>query len=532
MVNKIDTHYAKIFSSFGSVFEFDFNGNVDALLSFEVLRTVVYNGISDKEYWENVGHTITLIEPNSVFLTGKDDEGNIKIKHIPLKHIHDVEEDEGGIKNIFLVFEQETGEPGARKKTKFFFVYDEKFFYVLTESQAGFTTVMEGEHGAKKCPLAFASADNVDSRFILKKSRLSDSISDLFDYVILKVLYLNYKHFSAFGKEIKAQTRCTWKSEELNVACDGKGTLHPLRREQQFEFPFTSSNCPNCNDKGKNTGVGGEVITIPIEMQGNEAFLGNIGNLFQRIDADTGILTFHSEDLEKLEDKIFNDSMGFGFGEGFRRQAVNQDQVRASYDDIESNLNDYGKFIEQTWSYNIDRAGEMFSESFVKSIIKLGRNHFLKTTEQLYDEYALITKNTSNDALIDKKLTEIILTESRNDDRLLRRNKRIQQVIPFSTFTPEFVNKNLATLNAQQVDLYFNRTQAIAIFDTVNGPIEDWGREMRDEMGFVDEGKVILEIQKLLIEILKQYGLTRESGGEARNQGGDPNPIEEGVSAA
>lgn len=509
------THYTKIFSSFGSVFEFDFNGNVDALLSFELLRSVVYNGIPDKDYWEKIGNIIALTEPNSIFLTGKDDEGRIMIKHIPLKHIHDVEEDEGGIKNIFLEFEKETGEPGSRKKMKFFFVFDEKFFYVLTESQAGFTFIMQGEHGSRKCPVAFASAENIDSKFILKKSRLSDSISDLFDYVILKVLYLNYKHFSAFGKEIKAQTRCTWKSEEMNVACDGKGTLNPILRDQDFQFPMIgNSNCPSCNGN-KNTGVGGEVVEIPIEMQGNEAFLGNIGNLFQRIDADTGILQFHSDDLDKLEDKIFNDSIGFGFGEGFRRQAVNQDQVRASYDDIESNLNDYGKFIEQTWSYNIDRAGEMFSDSFVKSIIKLGRNHFLKTTEQLYSEYETITKNTSNDALIDKKLTEIILTESRNDDRLLRRNKRIQQVIPFSTFTPDFVNKNLANLNAQQVDLYFNRTQAIAIFDAVNGPIEDWGREMTDETGFVNEAKVILEIQKLLIEILNEYGLTRERGAEA-----------------
>ena len=513
IINKIRTHYGKIFSAYGSSFEFDFNGNVEKAMEFDDLRRTIYNGISDREYWRNIGHTKALIEPQSVFVTATNAEGGIEIKHFPLKYLHDFEETESGLQYLILKFSPKDEDQG-KNNVEYYYVYDSVNFYVYIKTNNGFQVFTDpegnelvGPHGAKRCPCDFASNENMTTKIGLKKSRISDSVSDLYDYIFLKILYLIYKQYSAFGTQIKAQVRCEYKNEEKNVICDGHGTLGPIDRAKEFSFPGFTDQCPRCNSN-KNTGTGGEVIEIPLEMQGNEQFINNIGNLYQRIDADSGILTFHSEDIDALEQKIYDDALGTGFGEGMRRQAVNDDQVMASMDDMSSNLADYSKSVEQVWEYSLDRAGEMFStEDFVKSHIRLGRQYFLKSTEVLYQELELLLKSTSNHTLIDKKQNEIIMTEARTDDRLLRRNKRLKAVMPFSNYSPQYILSNREALNKDLLDLYDNSSQVLSIFELVYGPLEDFAIEMVNEDGIIDEGAAIKEIQKTFNEILVDYGL-------------------------
>lgn len=538
LVNKVQTHYSKIFSSFGGVFEYRFNGEkIDAQVAFEDSLNTIYNGISDKEYWSENGHVLVNTQPNSIFLTTTKKDGLLRIKHIPLDHIHDVEANEAGIEYVIIQNKIKVDD----KDLKMFHVFDDTFFHILLEKSSGFQfvefeedgTIKEleqinfKEHGAKSCPAVFASAKLLNepgNEFILRKSLISDSIPDLYDYVILKTLYLHYKQFSAFGKEIRAQTRCSYKDEELNVSCDGKGFLNPIFGNKTSKYPLGGNICPTCAEKNKNKGVGGEVVEIPIEMQGNEAYIANLPNLFQRINADSSILTFHSDDIKSLEDKILSDSIGSGFGEGFRRQAVNADQVMFSYDDIESNLNREAKSIEKTWSYSVNRAGEMFSSSFVDSLIKLGRNHLLKTTEQLYEELKIISSTTSNLALIGKKKKEILLTESRNNDRLIRRSSRLDQVVPFMEYSAEYVSTNKDTLfqiSPEGVDLYYSKTQVLAIFEALNGPVEDFGAGIINEFGEPDEEAAIKKIREELLNIMKNNGLTND-----REQPGEPGSLE------
>lgn len=518
IINKIETHYSKVFTSPGAVFDFDFGDNIDAKIGFDLIREGIYSGVSDIKYWEKLGHPIKITQPDSCYVTGTSKEGAINIKHVPLKYIHDIDATEKGVE--YLIVKKKIKIDGVERT--FYHVWDDVYSYNLVEGEEGVELVVINnqaqvfEHGAKKCPVERASTDYLDTdNFILMKSIISDSIPDLYEYLILKTFYEYYKYYSAFGKEIKAQTRCDYKSEEDNVVCrDGQlSVMHPGKEFRMYH----DKSCPKCGggDKGD---LFGEIIEIPLMMQGNSDFLGNLGALFNRVDADTGILTFHSEDLEKIESKIYSDSIGMGFGEGFRRQAVNQDQVRASYDDIESNLNDYGRYTEQTVKYNLDRAAEMWSESFTSSVYKYGKNHFIKDTGILYEELKTIKETTSNDAMIDKKMQEILMTESRNDQKLLKRAKRIQQVIPFNGFTDEYVSSNLESLramNSDAVDIYLNKFQVISIFEAVHGPLSEFGSGILNEFGLPDEGTTIKEINKLFIQILDEYGLrtSAESGG-------------------
>ena len=503
LVNKVRTHYTKIYESYGGVREVSFGENTNARFVFENIEKTIYEGISSEAYWKKYGHDILLTQPNSVFVTASKEDGLV-IKHVPLKYIHDIDESTAGVDYAIFCMKL--------KDVETYYVYDDTFFYTYEKVKGVVSLVEAVPHGAGKCPVSFASNrfENVDE-IIVKKSVLSDSLDDLLEYSILKTFYQNYKYFGSFPKEIRPQTRCEWKSEERNLACDGVGGLKPIRSNEPYNMP-NGGKCTNCN---KIKGMMGEILEIPISMQSNENFVKNLGNLYNKIEADSNILKVHAEDIKELEDKILADCIGSGFGQQFS-QSVNEKQVGASLDDIESNLNDFAGNIEETWNFNISRAGEMYSSDFEFSNNKWGRQHFLKSTEQLYKELETLTDTSSDPSLIQQKKRDILLTESKNDPSVLKRSARIQQLKPWSLFTPEYITQNIATLqvlNPGDVGLYFYFDQALTQWETSNGRLEDFGTGTPEAL--LQEETIINDIRTSLKSIINSYGVNTSGAATA-----------------
>lgn len=514
IVNRVKTHYGKVFTASGGRVTNVFEGSEseEKQLAFNEMLTTVYTGVPDFKYWESIGINLSFYTPNSTFITAQKD-GEIVIKHAPLDSVRSVKCDESGIRHIVYCYEQKVN--GDTQKV--YYSYDDLNFYALTHGQDGKLQVMTstdgslmaGPHGAKKNPVTFVSSELVegaaDHGFVLRKSRITDSIGDLFSYAVLKTFYLSYKYYGAFGKEIKAQTRCNYKSEELNIRCDGRGNVMALNPE--LSSVIGDGTCPQCATK--NTGILGEIVSIPIEMQGEKNFVANISQMFQRIDADTGILEFHSSDIEALEAKIKTDCIGRGFGSAINNQAVNRDQVRVSYDDIESNLNEFSRYLTQTWNYSVNRAGEMYSSEFRKYHRVLGKKYFLKSSRELIEELGKLAQVTNDQALIDIKTHELIETETRNNPKAEKRAQRIRQVKPFNDFSLNYMAANqdgMRLINADAVDLFFNFNQVLSIFESEHGRLEEFAaRSIQEEVR--PETQVIQEIQAELYSILDTYGI-------------------------
>jgi hypothetical protein len=263
----------------------------------------------------------------------------------------------------------------------------------------------------------------------------------------------------------------------------------------------------------------GEIHEIPINQQGNEALISNYQRIHFRVEADSTILEFHNNDVAGLKQSILIDTIGEGYGESYKGQAINEDQVRSNFDDQESNLNHFKHRIESSWEFILNRVGELVApESFEKTFYRLGTKFFLKTVDQLYMELEQIYKGSNNSSIIQDKQLEILLTENQEDVDSIQRYDMIRVLKPFSTFPLSYVEgarQSLETRQPRTMLLYDNFDQVLSIFEARNGRLENM---------VIDEFNTDLLINNLfsifgeiLNELLQANGETITGGGSGQD---------------
>lgn len=497
--SKVEQHFSRIYNSHGRITTFDFSGRDEVKALFLEQKKGLFSGISDEDFFKRESNKIALTQPNSVYIVGSvmGDSGKVsaKVKHIPLSNIHDVSADHAGIRYIIITF--------GKKDEERFFVYDDVNFSVWKRSVNGF--IIDNEmvpgitpHNSKVCPAIFAYNEPKESQgHILQKSIVTPSVTDMEEYSILKTFYTHYKHFSAFGTQVKPATRCGHSDHENNYICEG-GILNPIDPDIPYSFPANSNVCPNCSDK--NTGLWGETHIIPIQQQGNEVIVSNLSKMHFRIEADKGILEFHKEDIESLRRTILNDIIGEGYGESFKSQAVNSDQIGSNLDSQEAKLDYFKAKVETVWEFLLQRTADIVDPlSDYRIEVKLGNKHFLKTIQQLYKELESLYKGTSNSAIIQQKQIEIMLTENRNDAMTMQRFDIVKALKPFSSFPLEYVSKNRGSLGVDQIRMFDNFDQVLAIFEHRFNKIESMVIDKENIATVI--GNMKQKFESILIEV-------------------------------
>ena len=520
LVDSIITHYRKIYNASGKNLDLVFEGDGKAEVSFHELREKVSEGISDIDYIKTEGHEVAFIEPNSVYITGRNEENEIRIRRYPLSKIVDVGASVSGIEYIIIGLLLPNPEKPTEEE-KNYFIWDGENFSHYKEVKREFVELKTEPHGNTVCPAIFAYPENANiGNHVLKKSRLTDSIKDFYTYNILKTFYFVYKGNSAYTREIRAKTRCDYKTEEAYCQ-DGNLTSNT--------DGVTLGTCPSCS---KNPAIMGEIIEIPLAQQANPDFVSNIPNLFLRQEADATILTFHSEDLVNLKNEILDATIGKGFGQATRNQALNTDQVAINFDSMEANLDEFRDNVQKVINFSMNRVGELYSNGFKKFAIFFGNKYFLKSTELLYQELELIIKATSNTADIQQKQSEIILTENRHDESFLLRHFIVQALQPFALLGNTWVNENRGFLEKAQRNalIYFdNFNQALQLFEMFNETkIENFGKELNPEarikkineelLRILTKNILSLEDNEALNKATGRTGITQETNGAPGEQ--------------
>lgn len=468
LVNRIERHYHKVFTARGKSFSFDFGNDQDAESDFISKTRNMFEGMDGSQFFRDKGSKLAITQPNSVYLLGSkiDEVGEeiVIVKHVKLKNIHDIMADVRGIRYVIFKFEEKIN----GKQVDKFWVYDDLFYSAWIKDANGLhldnditpTLIL---HNNSVCPVTWVYDDNENTQEeISKKSILTDSLKDFLEYSIMKTFYTNYKYFGAFGKDFEPETRCDFKDTTNNVQCNGSGILLRIDQDKIFSFPGNVAACPNC--QGKNDAVMGKVVKIPIQQQSNEVLISNYRNMNFRIEADHNLLTFHNGDIAELKKQILIDVIGEGFGQMNNNQAINQTQVVANFDDQESNLNFYGSKIEKAWDFLLTRAAELIApESFNTLSVRLGKQYFLKTTGQIQDELKGLYEGTNNDALINQKQVELLLTDNKNGNDMLKRYELVRVLKPFSSYPLSYITENRANLQL----LYPNRIMLFDNFDTI-----------------------------------------------------------------
>lgn len=512
LIAKIRSQYRKVLSAQGGGFTADFGENTEARASFDTVRKNLFRGGSDTDFWDVRGIPTILSCPASVLLVARDPEmdNQVAARMYGLSAIYDFDAHEGGLQYLVLRFERETdGAKTVAAAIEDFYVYDETRLRHFEKVKDTFDLVTDVEHGCSAIPATILFENGENPR--VQVSPLDDVMADLYELCILTTFYKNYKYFSAFGKEIKAEIRCDYRTEESFCK---EGQLLALDGSQTF------GKCPKCT---KNEGVMGEIVHIPLIQQSDDAFLGNLEKMFKRIDADTAILEFHAGDLEELKSRILQDVLGEGFGQAYRMDAVNKDQVASGFDTQEGRLTHVKKCIEKSWSYLLERAAELHNPSFRSLSFRLGHRFFLKSFEQLTSELKLLKDNGASYAQIQQKEEELVQSEHQRAPRQLTRYQIIKALQPFSGFSQATVFANLQALAQAQprdVSLYLNFDRLLQRFEAANGRVEEFGIAKDLDARIEDIRAAFYE---LLTQIISDNGETnpigwQTSGGQTLGQ--------------
>jgi len=497
IVDTISTHLKKIYTAYGKNEDFSFS-DTEKLLQFKhIANETIHQGIGYNEFWNEFGHQIILFEPSSFLLSFYDSNTlQPKIKHIPLDHLHNISVSMSGVDWVcFEYFNEGKNE---------YWVYDNLYVYVVSLVNGEYEVNITIEHGAKKCPVVFVSNNIKDKSMVFRSSILSDSIYNILWFCVFKTCYDYYKLWGAFGVEVIPEAN---NAEQKKV-----GYHQPDSLQELFEIAEGKSKID------KNNKIGGILIEIPMYQYTNPDFVSNIDKLFTRITADTAILEFHSEDIDKWEQKIYEKVLGRGFGLNYRDKAVNQEQVNATFDDQISVLTEFKTRVEQPLKYSLKRCAEIFDNSFQNLSISFGWIFFLKTSEQIYNELIQLYDSVGNIALIQKKQLEYVITQYKDNPKFINRYEIISVVQPYSMYPPNYIERNREKLNDELIWKYDTFYQCLSYFEQSLGQIENFAITQ-------DRGSQILAVSKGIDDIRNklfgQYKLKENVETESGNGNGE-----------
>lgn len=470
LINKVETHFKKIYGSDNRIIKSSFGDDKKASEDFTKLRKKLYHGLPDIDYWRRFAHKLIFTEPSSLFLTAFDGIA-LTTAHMPLSKVHSISANEMGVE--YVIFKEE------KEGQVYYYCYDSLYYSIYKETEQGIildTTVLDGGvivdktgfHGANKCPVTrvYEEVKSVGDNIVMKNP-LTDYIDEICTYSIFKTIYDEYKYFSGFGNEVRAETNCMGFNDG-SYTCNG-----------EFMFPNgkpnESTKCTACTQKKKT--VGGERITIPRNQQ-SEEFLKNVKSMYFRVEADSNILTFHSSDIKSFKYSVLEDIIGEGYGSS-RDQQVNKTatETKLTFDDQESNLYGFKEPVERSWSNTLDISGSMLSVSYEYSVVSLTDKWYLQSINGLQEEYSQLRNVTSSQVLLQAKEDEIVRATYKNNDTFMKRHHIIKALQPFSGLTEEYINTNYLSLsqsNPNAMILRDNFTQVLAIFEAEDGDIEDY----------------------------------------------------------
>lgn len=494
ILDKIQTQYEKIFSATGRTEIIDFGDNVELKALFqEAVKPNLFESGSALDFFKKNYIRLLLSEPSSLFLTYRNENGEVKTKYLDFLNVRYVDNyDNGNVKN--LVYEYD------KQKNILLIVTRKEIILYNERIKDKADPVIEREfHGQLQPPVTYVSSDFLSSNATLRKSPLTDSMVDIENYNIFKTFSVYYKSYSAFGKEYVPET------------LDGLNDGPPVH---SFNNLNGDAIRPIAINEGKNTGVFGNIIEIPLSQMADKEQLENLHKMYFKQEGDTKLLVFQQEDLDRLESKILSDCLGHNFSKSGSGAAKTASQVYAEMDTQESNLrrvkakaetalnsiNTYGCiYTELSENSNFkdleailnseNLSYEVFFEentNFVTYKINLGDRFFLKSEEMLYEELTMLMKNSSNEFLIEKKLEEIVRAKAGFQENELSRFKITYMLQPFSNRNLDWVTQNRVNLDPYDLFVYDNFKMLLFLFqEKYNGDIATLGKEKENSMNFV-----------------------------------------------
>lgn len=493
IIDNVRTQYKKVFNAHERNINFEFD-DPDAQIEFINLRKVLYNGISDNQYFE-YSTEIALYKPHNILFIIPDEKlgGQPNVMEYRINKVWDIECSNSGIE--FIIFKEESKETD---ETTYFGCDSEKYFsitkkqgLIIAENYVFFETF-------DTPPATWVWNYNLPDTYILKKSILYDSLSYLYDYSVTWNGNAMYKRGSAYPTEFYA--KALQKEKAKDAPHKSNSNIPTLDTDD-----FFGQSVPNAafieNSKPKDPKKLGTKVELDVLRMNPDKLDAYIRANF-RLESDKDILLFHAENIEKQRIEILEQICGKGFGQSTTREAINVEQVMMNFDSQESNLDKYRDIIQQSWKYANEIAAKIFSTTYEGCSLWLGDEYFLRSIEQLGSEVEQMKKAGYPQPDIFEKINKIRLTQNKHNPSYLKRSEILVRLQPLQNFDAEFIRSQgqyLQNTLPREYTLYVNFQTVVDLFEQQNGKINQYKPDEFFESRVEEIRRMFYEINRQLV---------------------------------
>lgn len=372
-------------------------------------------------------------------------------------------------------------------------IFDDEFYRVIQlDSKGQFAALLsEQQHDLGYCPAAWFWGDPLIQRMPdVKKSPISPQLSNL-DWLLFFAiskkhldLYAPYPIYSAYEAD------CSFENNETGDYCDG-GFLRNLKGDFKVLRDGTVERCPVCSEK-RIAGVG-SFIEVPVPKEGGP----DLKNPIQITTIDRNSLDFNVAEEKRLRENIFTSVVGVG-GEVQQKEAINQMQVTANFEDKTSVLNNLKGNFERAQKFVDDTCCRLrYGDQFLSSSISMGTEFYIYSIDDLYQQYKMAKDNGASEAQLDAISQQIIETENRNNPVQMQRMIILKQLEPYQHYTRNELitmsDKRLIDPDLMRIKINFN--SFVDRFERENTNIIEFGSQLPMDQKI-----------KIITDKFKEYG--------------------------
>lgn len=473
LTDKIYSALQKVFDGRNPVFNYEFISE-DAAADWEDYRTKTLKHI---DFWKNEGFERMKTAINSVMIVDLDVEQtserpNPYMYFLNLSKVIDFDFVKNDNKKFdWIIFRNDKNQIA---------VFCDTYYRVFeTKSGSGNDIVdvplIEVEHDLQYCPARFFWSSCVSiSDKITKKSPLSNYLMKLdklfFDYVSTEhlELYGKYPIVSVFSSD------CDFEDSNTGHYCDGG---HLRTRDGSYLYKEGRlASCQKC--KNKRLDGAGTVIEIdPPSVQNDNL---DLRNPVQITEAPVKSLEYNNDRLQDLKNEIYNGVTGFQSAV-INNQAINEKQVIAMFERLESALQDPQENIEQAIKWTDETICLLrYGSDFVSASISLGTEHYLLTPAQIMTLYEEAKKTSMSVYALDFLENQYFETEFRNNPSRILRHKIISQIDSFRHLSNQEINDLQAKggISIEDYIVKMNLSSLISTFERENISITEFGENV------------------------------------------------------
>lgn len=364
----------------------------------------------------------------------------------------------------------------AIKQFDDYLVYDELAYYVYDATNpSNIILRSRDEHSLGYCPATtlWQTPLAATNRFV-KKSPISYVLGDLD-----KLLFFDISNFD-LGTYSRFPILSVYNFDCDYVMDDGSRCVSGYMKGGDNKYIFESNTlkpCPVCSQRGLR-GAGTVIKVDPPDIENSDSDLIKPVHITSP-DIDT--LEYNDTDVATRRNKLYTDLTGYETST-VNKQAINEKQVLATFERLESSLRFVQENVEKTETFIIDTVLKLrHGDDYESCYVSLGTEHFILPTSELLNLYKLSKEANFSPSTLDLLEERYYVSQFRNNASALQRQKMIFDLDLFRHKDVEDVAEmfDKGVVSKRDYLYKFNFNSYIQKFEIENSKINLFGQTLK-----------------------------------------------------